>query len=59
MINSRLRVAIFKSKVNQYEIAEKLGVSRFTLQRWLQTEISKAKQDEIMNALKELEKEKS
>ena len=59
MINSRLRVAIFKSKVNQYEIAEKLGVSRFTLQRWLQTEISKDKQDEIMNALKELEKEKS
>ena len=59
MINSRLRVAIFKSNVHQYEIAEKLGVSRFTLQRWLQTEISKAKQDEIMNALKELEKEKS
>ena len=59
MINSRLRVAIFKSKVNQYEIAERLGVSRFTLQRWLQTEIPKAKQDQIMNALKELEKEKS
>ena len=59
MINMKLRLEIFKSEVYQYELAEKLGISRFKLNRLLQTELSKEKEQLIFNALRELEEEKA
>ena len=54
----KLRVAIYKSPIHQYEIAEKLGISRYTLCRQLRMEISKEQQEKIFNALRELEQER-
>ena len=45
-------------KVYQYEIAERLGISRFKLNRLLQTEIPKETEDKIFKALEELKEEK-
>ena len=58
----QLRLEIYKAKeiykVYQYEIAEKLGISRFKLNRLLQTEIPKETEDKIFKALEELKEEK-
>ena len=59
MINMKLRLEIYKSDVYQYEIADKLGISRFKLCRLLQTEISKEQEQLIFSALRELENEKA
>ena len=58
MVNEKLKFKIFKSDVYQYEIAEKLGISRFKLNRLLQTQITKEQEDLILNTLTELETEK-
>ena len=62
MINLNLRIEIYKAKethkVYQYEIAERLGISRFKLNRLLQTEINKETEDKIFKALEELKAEK-
>lgn len=58
MVNEKLKFKIFKSDVYQYEIAEKLGISRFKLNRLLQTQITKEQEDLILNTLAELETEK-
>lgn len=62
MINMQLRLEIYKAKeinkVYQYEIAERLGISRFKLNRLLQTEITKETEDKIFKALEEIKAEK-
>lgn len=63
MINMKLRLEIYKAKevnkIYQYEIAEKLGISRFKLNRLLQREISKDTEQKIFKALDELKTEKA
>ena len=59
MINMKLRLEIYKSNVYQYEIAERMGISRVKLCRMLQTEIPKSKEQEIFNTLRQLEEEKA
>ena len=63
MINEELRVNIFLAKeeygIMQYELANKLGVSRFKLQRLLQMELTIPQQKKIAQALTELIEEKS
>ena len=58
----QLRLEIYKAKeinkVYQYEIAERLGISRFKLNRLLQTEITKETEDKIFKALEEIKAEK-
>ena len=53
-----LRFEIYKSSVYQYEIAERLGISRFKLNRLLQTEINKETEEKIFKALEEIKEEK-
>ncbi len=54
----QLRLSIYKSDIHQYEIAERLGISRYKLCRLLQTEITKRQAKLILDTLRELEKER-
>ena len=53
-----LRFEIYKSSVYQYEIAERLGISKWKLNRLLQRDISKDQEESIYKALRDLEKER-
>lgn len=56
MNNKEVRTAIFESNLKKYEIAEKLGVTAFTLSHWLQTELDSEKKTLVLNAIQELKK---
>ena len=52
--NQDIRKAIKDSKHYAYEVAEIIGVSEFTLTRWLRRELSADKKAAIIAAVKEL-----
>lgn len=54
MANSDVREAIHKSRLHQYEIAAFMGISEYTLVRWLRTELPPDKQAAILEAIEKL-----
>lgn len=54
MANTELRAEIQKSRLRQWEIAAFIGVSEYTLVRWLRTELPADKQAAILEAIKKL-----
>lgn len=56
MNNREVRVAIFESNLKKYEIANKLGVTPFTLSHWLQTEMDTERKQMVLRAIRELKK---
>ncbi len=59
MSNTKLRIEIYKSKVKQYEIAERLEISPYKMCRLLQTDLSEEQKKKILDTLRELEQEKA
>lgn len=56
MNNREVRMAIFESNLKKYEIANKLGVTPFTLSHWLQTEMDTERKQMVLRAIRELKK---
>ena len=54
MNNREIRTAIFESDLKKYEIANKIGITPFTLSRWLQTEMSQEQKQIVLKAIKDL-----
>ena len=52
--NTDIRAAIKKSKLCQYQVAEKIGISEFTFVRWLRKELTEERKRQIFAAIKEL-----
>ena len=52
--NTDIRAAIKESKLRQYQVAEKIGISEFTLVRWLRKELSEERKQQIFTAIREL-----
>jgi len=52
--NFDVREKIRKKHLYQYQVAAKLGVSEMTLIRWMRTELSADKKQQILNAITEL-----
>lgn len=57
MANSDVREAIHKSRLHQYEIAAFMGISEYTLVRWLRRELSPEKRVEVFRAIEALKNE--
>lgn len=54
MLNSEIKQQIKESNIRMWEVAEHLGVSDMTLQRWLRSERNTSHQYEIVKAFNEL-----
>ncbi len=54
MHNLDVRQAIKTARLMHYEVATALGVSEYTLCRWLRTELSDDKKQSIYSAIKAL-----
>lgn len=52
--NEALRETIHKSGLYQWQIAEHIGISEFTLCRWLRYELTTEQKEQIMQAIAEL-----
>ncbi len=56
MANAEIRKLIKSSRLYQYEVAEKIGVTECTLIRWLRKELPESKKQSVLQAIKELQK---
>lgn len=54
MANSEVRQAIARARIRHYELAQKIGISAFTLSVWLRTELSPERLERVLNAIKQL-----
>lgn len=55
MHNTRIRQLIKNSRLYHYEIANKIGVSEYTLCKWLRNELTDKQRERIMQAIEELQ----
>lgn len=55
MRNKTLRIEIMKKGIKHYELAEALGISKFTLSHWLQNELPKEKKEMILETINKIE----
>lgn len=51
MKNESLRLLMRSCRVKQYEVAQALGISEFTLSRWLRSEMTEEREAQIRNAV--------
>lgn len=51
--NQDIRQLIAKKRLRQYEVAQFLGVSEFTLSRWLHSELEPERRQRILKAIDE------
>lgn len=58
-MNTEIRAALLKTGIRQWALAEKMGVSEFTLCRWLRHELPAEKKRAALEAIRELAKEKA
>ncbi len=54
--NQDIRQEIAKRRLRQYEVAEKLNVSEFTLSRWLHRELDPDRKQKVLDAIDEAAK---
>ena len=59
MNNTAVRDALTKTRVRYYELADRLGVSEQTLYRHLRKELPADRQQEMVNLIYEIMKERS
>lgn len=57
MTNAEIRSTAKTAGVRQWQIAEKLGISEFTLTRRMRHDLTQEQQKEILNAIIELAEE--
>lgn len=54
MNNLDIRIKIKENRLCHYEVAAKIGVSEYTLCRWLRTELSEDKRNTILKAISDI-----
>ena len=54
--NIEIKIALVRYGVRQYEVARALGVSEYTLSRWLRTELSPERKETILETIRRLAK---
>ena len=54
MNNLDIRIKIKENRLCHYEVAAKIGVSEYTLCRWLRAELSDDKRDIILKAISDI-----
>lgn len=52
MNNLEIRKAMLDANLKNWQLAELLGVTEWTLSRWLRKELPQEKKDEIMGVIK-------
>lgn len=52
--NLDVRMKIFESGLTHWQLAESMGVSACTMSRWLRTEMTPSKKEEVIKAINEL-----
>lgn len=52
--NKEIREAIIHKRLKYYEVANALGVSRFTFSVWLSEELAEDKKKEILEAIEKI-----
>lgn len=55
MKNKEIREAINHKRLKYYEVANVLGISRFTFSVWLSEELPEDKKKEILEVIKKIE----
>jgi len=58
MNNHEIREKMREKGIKQWEIADVLGISEFTLSRWLRKEILDSKRQRILEAIESIAKRK-
>ena len=53
-MNNDIKQLMKKKNVYQYQVAEQLGITEWTLLRWLRTKLDKDKKERIIKAINEL-----
>lgn len=56
MANKQIKIDLLTYGIKHYELAEALGISEFTLCRWLRKELSIDKKDMIIKTIEKLSK---
>ena len=56
--NQDVRADMKIKQIRQWEVAEKLGISEFTLSRWMRKELSGVKKEQINQVMKRIMEEK-
>ena len=54
--NIEIKIALVRYGVRQYEVARALGVSEYTLSRWLRTELSPERKETILETIRRIAK---
>lgn len=54
MANLEIRIKMQKADVRQWEVADGMGVSEFTLTRWLRKELSEERKAAVLDAVHRL-----
>lgn len=49
--NQDIRELISKKRLRQYEVSNQLGVSEFTLSRWLHCELTPERRQKVLDAI--------
>lgn len=58
-LNQEIKKAMKEHKVKQWQIAEKLGMSEFTLSRWMRHELDDEKKKIFLEAITEIKEERA
>lgn len=54
--NIEIKMELLRYGVRQYEVARALGVSEYTLSRWLHTELSPERKETILETIRRIAK---
>lgn len=57
MANLEIRMEMYKAGIKHYELAEKIGISPYTLSVWLRNELTDERLERTLDALEQLKKE--
>ena len=55
--NQEIRDMMYISRLKNWQVAEKAGITGSTLSVWLRTELSDVRKQRVLNAIDELKKE--
>lgn len=52
--NIEIRQAVANKRLRFYEVAEAMGISRYTLSTWLSKELSEEKKAQVLSAIEQI-----
>ncbi len=58
MTSNEIKQILKEKRIYQWEVAKVLGITEFTLTRWLREDLSHEKEEEIMKIIDQIMKER-